>query len=222
MDFEIRTGNKQIFIICVFSQVKSKPRAAAPSTGPALQLQPPQPTSSGVSSLANAVRIEKLSDDENEEIDITDDLSDDGDNGDNPQAVVKDELCDSEQLSASAIQTDIPTEEQKKASLAKAKTQLSHSSPSPQSPHPSSSLACPEKTCVTELDEKVSLAPNQSGTPRDLQPLAKENESPSSQYESSALTVPLEEACSDGTGKAAVDGRTFSLYFSYTVAVFAS
>lgn len=43
-----------------------------------LPIQPPQPTSSHASTLANTVYIERLSDDEDEDVDITDDLSDDG------------------------------------------------------------------------------------------------------------------------------------------------
>lgn len=56
-------------------EAKSKVNAAAPSTALVLPMQP-QSTSSHPRTLANAVRIEKLSDDENEEIDITDDVSD--------------------------------------------------------------------------------------------------------------------------------------------------
>ncbi|KAJ0065299.1 hypothetical protein NL108_007023 [Boleophthalmus pectinirostris] len=51
---------------------KSKVKAGAPSKGPVLSMQP-QTSSSHPYTLANAVRIEKLSDDEDEEIDITDD-----------------------------------------------------------------------------------------------------------------------------------------------------
>ncbi|KAK7889322.1 hypothetical protein WMY93_024882 [Mugilogobius chulae] len=53
-------------------QAKAKAKAAAPSTDPVLQMHP-QSSSSHTFTLANAVRIEKLSDDEDEEIDITDD-----------------------------------------------------------------------------------------------------------------------------------------------------
>ena len=52
----------------------------------------PQPSSSSIlpSALVNAVRIEKLSDDEDEEVDITDDLSDEGISPKKPQ--VEDKL----------------------------------------------------------------------------------------------------------------------------------
>ncbi|XP_020774518.2 histone H2A deubiquitinase MYSM1 isoform X1 [Boleophthalmus pectinirostris] len=53
-------------------EAKSKVKAGAPSKGPVLSMQP-QTSSSHPYTLANAVRIEKLSDDEDEEIDITDD-----------------------------------------------------------------------------------------------------------------------------------------------------
>ncbi|XP_054645429.1 histone H2A deubiquitinase MYSM1 isoform X2 [Dunckerocampus dactyliophorus] len=60
-------------------KAKVAPNVGAPSTGPAPSLQPPQPTSSRAAALANMVRIKKLVDDEDEEVDITDDLTDDGD-----------------------------------------------------------------------------------------------------------------------------------------------
>ncbi|XP_078115761.1 histone H2A deubiquitinase MYSM1 [Sander vitreus] len=184
-------------------KAKSEPRAAAPSAGPALHLQPPQPTSSRASSLTNAVRIEKLSDDENEEVDITDDLSDDGDGDgdDEPQAVVKTEFKP-EQLAGTEVQTD--TEGQKEAGL----TETSHASPFPQSPRSSSPLPSLEKTSVTGLDEKsnkrVSL-PNkdlQAWAQTDSEQMSDENEGTGSQSDSSAQTGPLEEACSDGTDTA--------------------
>lgn len=182
-------------------QAKSEARAAAPSAGPLLHLQPPQPTSSHASSLANTVRIEKLSDEEDEEVDITDDLSDDGDGDDKPQAVLKTEFCEPEQLTGAEIHTDSPAEEQKEA-----KDQPSHISLSPQSP----SLPCSEKTGVTGLDEKgderVSFPPKhlQAVAQTDLEQMTDENDSQSSQSESSAQTGQLEEACSDGTGTTAV------------------
>uniref|UniRef100_A0A8D3BTP4 Myb-like, SWIRM and MPN domain-containing protein 1 n=1 Tax=Scophthalmus maximus TaxID=52904 RepID=A0A8D3BTP4_SCOMX len=87
-------------------KVKSEPRSEAPSAGPVLQ--PPQPPSI----LANTVRIEKLSDDEDEDVDITNDLNDDGDAHDKSQTGVKTEP---EQQMGTGIPTDSPTEEQQEA-----------------------------------------------------------------------------------------------------------
>uniref|UniRef100_A0A3Q4I458 Myb-like, SWIRM and MPN domain-containing protein 1 n=1 Tax=Neolamprologus brichardi TaxID=32507 RepID=A0A3Q4I458_NEOBR len=67
-----------------------------------------KPTSSQVSTLANAVRIEKLSDDEDEDVDITDDLSDD-EEGNKPQAVLSSDFCGPEEKTDSGSQS--PTEE---------------------------------------------------------------------------------------------------------------
>ncbi|XP_017284222.1 histone H2A deubiquitinase MYSM1 isoform X2 [Kryptolebias marmoratus] len=101
---------------------KSEPKAAAPSTGPELHPQPHQLTPSSASTLTNAVRIERLSDDE--DVDITDDLSDDegadtkreecgkteNDETGNPQKQGSD--ADGGQSSQSDIsaQTDTPSE----------------------------------------------------------------------------------------------------------------
>lgn len=171
-----------------------------------LHLQPPQPTSSHASTLTNTVRIEKLSDEEDEEVDITDDLSDDGDDDDKPQAAFKAEFCEPERLTGTEIQTDSPREEQTEAGQTETKDQPSHTSLSPQSPQPSSSLPRSEKMGVTGLDEKSNE--RASLPPKDLQAGAQaetdENEGQSSQSESPAQTGQVEEACSDGTGKTAV------------------
>uniref|UniRef100_A0A8D0ACF6 Myb-like, SWIRM and MPN domain-containing protein 1 n=1 Tax=Sander lucioperca TaxID=283035 RepID=A0A8D0ACF6_SANLU len=158
---------------------------------PALHLQPPQPTSSRASSLTNTVRIEKLSDDENEEVDITDDLSDDGDGDgdDEPQAVVKTEFCEPEQLAGTEVQTD--TEEQKEAGLTETRDQPSHTSLFPQSTRPSSPLPSLEKTIVTGLDvksnERVSLPHKDlpAWAQTDSEQMSDENEGQSSQSDSS-------------------------------------
>ncbi|XP_034736463.1 histone H2A deubiquitinase MYSM1 [Etheostoma cragini] len=187
-------------------KAKSEPSAAAPSAGPALHLQPPQPTSSRASSQTNTVRIEKLSDDENEEVDITDDLSDDGDGDDEPQAVLKTEFCEPEQLAGTEIQA--VTEEQNEAGLTETRDQPSHTSLFPQSPQPSSPLPSLEKTIVTGVDEKSNK--RASHPHKDLRACAQtgseqvtdENGGQSSQSDSSAQTGPLEEAFSDGTDTA--------------------
>lgn len=189
----------------MFFQAKSEPRAAAPSAGPVMSSQPPQPTSSQASTLANTVRIEKLSDEEDEEVDITDDLSDDGDYDDKPKPVLKTGFCEPEQLTGTEIETD--TGKQKEAGLTETKDQPNCISPSPHSPQPSSSLPCSEKTVVTGLDERGvergSPPPKklQEGAQTASEQMAEENEDQSSQSESSAQTGQLEDACSDGTGK---------------------
>ncbi|XP_076583037.1 histone H2A deubiquitinase MYSM1 [Chaetodon auriga] len=177
-------------------KAKSEPRAAAPSAGPVMHSQSPQPTSSRVSTLANAVRIEKLSDEEDEEVDITDDLSDDGDQDDKPQAVLKSEFREPKQL------TD--TGEQKEAGLTGTKDQPGRTSPSLHSPQPSSSLPCSEKTGLGESGiERVSPPPKQLQEGAQTASEAEEDEGQSSQSESSAQTGQLEEACRDGTDSVA-------------------
>lgn len=178
---------KQSFLICF--QAKSEPRAAAPSAGPELHSQPPQATSSHASALANTVRIEKLSDEEDEEVDITDDLSDDGDHDNKPQLVLKTELCELEQHN--------PTEEQGEADLTETKE------PTLRSPQPASSLPCSEKTWLDKRGDEIEtlLPPNNLQTASEL--ITEEKEGQSSQSQSSALTCQLEEACSDNTGKTA-------------------
>uniref|UniRef100_A0A3Q4I453 Myb-like, SWIRM and MPN domain-containing protein 1 n=1 Tax=Neolamprologus brichardi TaxID=32507 RepID=A0A3Q4I453_NEOBR len=138
-------------------KAKSDPGPAAPSVAPIIHLQPPQPTSSQVSTLANAVRIEKLSDDEDEDVDITDDLSDD-EEGNKPQAVLSSDFCGPEEKTDSGSQS--PTEEHVSLSgvesIHETKEKPSHSSLSPQSLQPSSFPGCSEDPGVTERDEKVN------------------------------------------------------------------
>uniref|UniRef100_A0A3P8PRC3 Myb-like, SWIRM and MPN domain-containing protein 1 n=1 Tax=Astatotilapia calliptera TaxID=8154 RepID=A0A3P8PRC3_ASTCA len=92
-----------------------------------------KPTSSQVSTLANAVRIEKLSDDEDEDVDITDDLSDD-EEGNKPQAVLSSDFCGPEEKTDSGSQS--PTEEHVSLSgvesIHETKEKPSHTSLSPQ------------------------------------------------------------------------------------------
>lgn len=223
---ENRKNNKQTLSSSVYVlQAKSEPRAAAPSAGPVIHLQPPQPTSSHASALTNAVRIEKLSDEEDEEVDITDDLSDDGDGDDKPRAGLKTELCEPVQLAGAEIQADSPAEEQPEAGLTETKDQPGHTSLSPRSPQPSSSLPCSETTGVTVLHEKgnegVFLPPKsfQAGAQVESEEVTGENEGQSSQSESSARTGQLEEACSDATGKTAVFifKKDIPTFFSFEV-----
>uniref|UniRef100_A0A7N9ASM3 Myb-like, SWIRM and MPN domain-containing protein 1 n=1 Tax=Mastacembelus armatus TaxID=205130 RepID=A0A7N9ASM3_9TELE len=85
-------------------KTKSEPRAAAPSAGPVLHTHPPQPTSSHCNTLTNTVRIEKHSEDE--DVDITDDLSDSEDSDDKPETMFKSEDCEPEQQTGTESQTD--------------------------------------------------------------------------------------------------------------------
>ncbi len=187
----------------IILQAKSEPRAAAPSAGPVLHSQPPQPTSSHASTLANTVRIEKLSDEEDEEVDITDDLSDAGNDDDKPQAVFKTESCKQEQLTGTDIQTDDPTE----AGVTETNYQPCHTSPSPQT---STSLARSEETVLTGLDERCSEGVSQP--PKDLHTgahtaselMTDGNEGPNFLSESSEQTGQVEKTCSEGAGKTAV------------------
>ncbi|XP_008275647.1 histone H2A deubiquitinase MYSM1 [Stegastes partitus] len=189
-------------------KAKSEPRAAAPSAGPVLHLQPPQPTSSHVSTLANAVRIEKLSDDEDEDVDITDDLSDDEGADEKPQIGLKAEFCGPEEQTEAEIQTGDAKEEENEEgvtgveSIHETKDQPKQSALSPQSPQPSSSLLCSEEPGVTIKDDKanktVSVFPEspQTQSQTESKLMTDANEDQISQYEISARTGLLED--SDG------------------------
>ncbi|AWP11279.1 putative histone H2A deubiquitinase MYSM1 [Scophthalmus maximus] len=174
-------------------KVKSEPRSEAPSAGPVLQ--PPQPPSI----LANTVRIEKLSDDEDEDVDITNDLNDDGDAHDKSQTGVKTEP---EQQMGTGIPTDSPTEEQQEAgrteveSMQEIKDRHSYISLSPQSHQHWSLIPVKEEPVVNEQDETVSppLQSPQTGTQTDSKQMNDEHEAQCSQSGSSGQ---LEEACSD-------------------------
>ena len=73
-----------------------------PPAVPEAKVQVPQPSSSSslAAALVNAVRIKKLTDDEDEEVDITDDLSDAGD------SAVKRESCSPGRSHADEPETD--------------------------------------------------------------------------------------------------------------------
>lgn len=156
-----------------------------------MKLLPALPTSSHASTLANTVRIEKLSDEENEEVDITDDLSDDGDYN---------KLQINQQGS-----TDGPIEEQEEAVPVKTIDQQSHATP--QSPQPSSSVPSFEKTGITGIDEKANgrISPDQKhhqkGAQLDSEELPVVNEGQSFQSDRSPQTGQLEEKGTNGTGK---------------------
>lgn len=168
---------------------------------------PPPPTSSQVSTLTNAVRIEKLSDDEDEDVDITDDLGDDEGEGHKPQAVLDNDFCGPEEKTESGTQS--PREEHKHGSLSgiesirEPKDEPSYSSFSPQSLQPPSSPDCSDDPGVTEQGEKVnktaSVFPQSHHTP----PTTDSN-----QMFAAGAGRP-EEAYSDGTG------NSLLLFFTY-------
>lgn len=163
-----------------------------------MTLQPAQPTSAQLSTPTNTVRIEKLSDEENEEVDITDDLSNDEDGDHKPQ------VCQTAEVGEAGVEglTDSPAEEQKEAGLTETTDTQSHALPSAQDPQPSSSLSRSEKIGVTGSVEKANGG---ASTTHHLQTAAQsasegtteENEGRSSQSESSPHTAQLE----DGTGE---------------------
>nr|XP_046248835.1 histone H2A deubiquitinase MYSM1 [Scatophagus argus] len=177
-------------------KAKSEPKPAAPSAGAVPHLQPTQPTSSHASTLANTVRIEKLSsDEEDEEVDITDGLSDDSDSDDKPQDVLKTEFCEPEHENDSEL--DNHTEGQKK-------DQPSRTSLFPQSPQPLSSLPCSERTGMTGLAEKAyepvsPLSEHLQTRVETASEHTEESEGQSSQSWSSVQTGKLEEDCNGGT-----------------------
>ncbi|XP_070688254.1 histone H2A deubiquitinase MYSM1 isoform X2 [Pempheris klunzingeri] len=186
-------------------KAKSELRAAAPSAGPVLHVQSPQPASSHASTLANTVRIEKLSDEEDEEVDITDDLSEEGDGNDKLQDVLRTEFHEPEQLKGNKILPDDPSEEHEEAGVTETKDQPIHTSLSPQSHQPS--LLSSGKAGVTglgeEANERTSLPPKslQAGAQTESESVTDENGGQSSQCGSSAQTVQLEDACSDSADK---------------------
>ncbi|XP_032429007.1 histone H2A deubiquitinase MYSM1 isoform X1 [Xiphophorus hellerii] len=120
---------------------KSESGAAAPSTGSEQQLRPPRPT------MTNAVRIERLSDDE--DVDITDDLSE-GEGED-----IKTELSGP----AGQPETHATAEEQKELTVSESIHETKHrpclSSLSEQSPPSSFNLFCAEEDRKTTSDENV-------------------------------------------------------------------
>ncbi|XP_022048371.1 histone H2A deubiquitinase MYSM1 [Acanthochromis polyacanthus] len=191
-------------------KAKSEPRAAAPSAGPVLHLQPPQPTSSHASSLANAVRIEKLSDDEDEDVDITDDLSDDKGADDKPQVRLKTEFCVPEEQTEAEIPTGRATKEENEEGLSdvesihETKDQPRLSSLS----QCSSSILCSEKHGVTGVDEKasktVSVFPEspQTQSQTDSKLMTEANQDQSSQCEISPWTDQLEDPYIDNLDQA--------------------
>ncbi|XP_062251306.1 histone H2A deubiquitinase MYSM1 isoform X2 [Platichthys flesus] len=155
-------------------KAESEPTSSAHSAGP--DLQTPQTTSSHASSLVNTVRIEKLSDGEDEDVDITDDLSDDED--DKPHTGIKTEP---EQQTGTEIQIDSSEGEKEESdedeveSTQETKDQHSHISPFPRSLQSSSSFPFSEEPVVTEQDETPPLKSPQTETQTDSKQLNDEH-----------------------------------------------
>ncbi|KAG7514675.1 histone H2A deubiquitinase MYSM1 isoform X1 [Solea senegalensis] len=163
---------------------KSEPRSAALPAGPVLQS--PQPTSSHASTTDNTIRIEKLSDGEDEDVDITDDLSDDEDTEEKLQAWNETEP---EQQTNPETQTENLTGEQEEEVHGGQETKDSYSlniSPPPQTPQPSSSVPSTEEHADTKEDETVlSLKKSpQSETMTESKQMSDEHEDQSSHFKS--------------------------------------
>lgn len=145
-------------------------------------LLPPQPSSGLTPALTNAVRIEKLSDDEDEDVDITDDLSDQGDES---QAEVKSEPSEPEGTQSPSEEPEEPGTSEGDAAQ---QTEDGHgrgSRPPPPRQH-SSSLPC---LAPAEPDETASLPPGRSQT--HWRQVKDEGQS----------AEQLEQDCGEGTGK---------------------
>lgn len=177
-----------------FFQVKAEPKTAALTAGPAVKLPPTQATSSQALTLVNTVRIEKLSDEENEEVDITDDLSDDGD---------RNELPGVRSLQgATDVCTDSPAE--KREDTSPGETVDTPHNETLQEPPQSSSLCYFETSCTpgdnndssgrTSPDLQEAIQADQAETPA-------ENKALSFQPRASPQTCSLEEEGTDCTGQ---------------------
>lgn len=156
-----------------------KAKSAAPSAG-LLKLQHTQPASS---TLTNTVRIEKLSDEEDEEVDITDDLFNDGDSDNKPPA---DKVCESKGPEGIQIQTENPKEEQNKVGLSMSLDHHMHTGSE-----------------ETGVGEKLSPHAHLQAAAQTTLELIKQDECQSFQSESSQQPGQLEEGGSDDTGKGA-------------------
>lgn len=168
------------FFILSF-KAKAEPSAAVPSAG-LLKFQHAQPASS---TLANTVRIEKLSDEEDEEVDITDDLCTDGDSAHKPPV---DDVCESKDLEWIQIQTENLKEEQINIGLSVSLDHLSQT--------------CSEESGVREQVSSNAHLQTAALTTSEL--TTKEDECQSFRSERSRQPGQLEEGGSDGTGKPTV------------------
>lgn len=162
-----------------------------------MKLPPPQATSSQALTLANTVRIEKLSDEENEEVDITDDLSDDGDCNEPPGVRSRQGVTD--------VRTDGPVEELEDTSPGEMVDELDNKTP--QSPPQSSSLCYFETSCTAgdNIDASGRTSPDRrhlhEAIQTDLAETPAEIKALSFQPDASPQTCPLEEEGADCTGQ---------------------
>ncbi|XP_056133349.1 histone H2A deubiquitinase MYSM1 [Lampris incognitus] len=161
-------------------KAKSEPKAVALSTGQlvAAHASESSSTTNQVYALANTIRIERLSDDEDEEVDITDDISDEGEVGDKLQDELKSESYKSCQLTGTETGTDNSIlSENTQAQPIQMEADMTvgennhgigtedhpcHSSPSQYTDPPLSSFPCPEEPGMTGLndgDRQVILPP---------------------------------------------------------------
>ncbi|CAJ1060107.1 histone H2A deubiquitinase MYSM1 [Xyrichtys novacula] len=158
-------------------KTKSDSRATAPPAGPVEHLQPPQLASSQPLALSKTVRIEKLSDEEDEEVDITDDLSDEGDG----------ESCEPELQTETETLTDPLTQDQSEPGLTENQHSESFSSPeSPGAKTDSEDEDCQpegpaqtgqqEDTCRDRSDPAERTEPNQTDAPEEDQQDEEEEE----------------------------------------------
>lgn len=142
-----------------------------------MKLQHAQPA---LSTLANTVRIEKLSDEEDEEVDITDDLCTNGDSAHKPPV---DNVSESKGLGWIQIQEENPKEEQNNIGLSMS---LDHHT-------------CSKETGVREQVSSTAHLQTAALTTSEL--MTQEDECQSFQSESSRQPGQFEKGGSDGTGK---------------------
>lgn len=165
-------------------------------------LEHPHTTSSLTPIVTNTVRIEKLSDDEDADVDITDEPGDEGNAEDKRQIVVKTELCEEEQPTP----TEIPTDEQREG---QEETKDQHSNillPITQSPQSSASHLCSEEYGVSRLDEKrdqtepCTLKTLEATAQTDSKQMTDVNEGQCSHTDGPDEALQLEEPCHHGPG----------------------
>uniref|UniRef100_A0A8C5D113 Myb-like, SWIRM and MPN domain-containing protein 1 n=1 Tax=Gouania willdenowi TaxID=441366 RepID=A0A8C5D113_GOUWI len=161
-------------------KAKSEHMASAPSPVQTPDLQSPVATPTMLPTLANAIRIEKPSDDEDEDVDITDD------DGDKHQAVLSTLLCESRE--AEQTQTISTTEEEKEEKEDFEKNDVNvHISLSSENLPLSSYLLYSGKTDGTELLDNSAVLNDQSN--KDL----KEEEEQDEDDEEEELKAPEQE-----------------------------
>ncbi|XP_047229671.1 histone H2A deubiquitinase MYSM1 [Girardinichthys multiradiatus] len=178
-------------------KAKSDPGAAAPSTGPEQDLQPPLQT------MINTVRIERLSDDE--DVDITDDLSED--EGGDIITEFSGPTGQPEAETETETPTERPTEEQKDLTLLESINETTEQpcqkSPSGQSPLSAFIFFSPEEVGKTTSDENVLKTEHpEIEAQTDSKVTTNCNNYQSSQCDTSAHTGQLTEACLDFTDSA--------------------